>query len=644
MLRTLAAAALLAAAWGPGARRAHAHPGHGPARATPEQDERDEPGEREGDAEGTAPPRPAANPPSIVVEAERHDTAADPTANRTVIEGDTLRRAPAPTLLEAVAAHTPGLHTTTTGTGLLGVGPGSMGGITLRGLGGSPTTGVLTVLDGVPVMQGLFGHPVPDFLTPGAVQQVAVTPGGDSVRYGSGALGGVIRLDSRWRDEPGTGVRGQVGLGAFQTVRARGGLWSRRGAWDGLASVDLLQTAGPREGAGGQRWSAQTAGRWRGPGGLTLVARAWGGRIRSADPGHIDRPTPEAGVVADRAGVSAGLTRPLGPGTLRVRAWSTGGVHRFADRSRVRDLTAGAYAEQEQPLVKGLRVIAGVWADARAGQWRRSEGGTQRIPTEESLAAYGELQVTPHERLTLLGGARVAWLDGRDLRVPFKAGLRWAPHPDWHVRLRHADNVRVPTLAERYLPLPVANPALPPEAASVSELAIGWVRPSAQLGVAGFRTVGRDGIRVFGVPPYAERVAIDRVEVLGLEAEGAVRPLSWLEAQGQLTVHAPGRFTRQLPSRLATVRLRIVDERADLGLSARHLGGLYAANYQREALPDLWDVSARASWTLPGRPLRLTLIARNLLDRANATLPGYPSAPRHAELRIDAWTASTAGP
>ena len=313
-------------------------------------------------------------------------------------------------------------------------------------------------------------------------------------------------------------------------------------------------------------------------------------------------------------------------------------MHRFADRSAVQDLTLGAYAEQEQPLLDGLRAIAGVWADARTGRWRRSEGGIQSIPAEYSLAGYGELRARPHERLTLLGGARLAWLDGRDLRVPYKAGLRWAPLRDLEVRLRHADNLRVPTLAERYLPLPVANPDLPPEAAAVSELAVAWTRSAAHLRLAGFRTVGRDGIRVFGVPPFAERVAIDRIRVHGLEADGAVRFRPWLEVRGQLTLQAPGRFTRQLPSRIATARLHLGDEKAELAVIARHLGGLYDANYRRAGLADVWDLSARASWRLPGLPLRLTLVARNLLDRPNATLPGYPSAPRHAEVRIDGWT------
>jgi outer membrane receptor protein involved in Fe transport len=54
-------------------------------------------------------------------------------------------------------------------------------------VGGSPNTGVLVVVDGRPDMQGLMGHPLPDFYSLSDAGTVSVTEGPASVLYGSNA-------------------------------------------------------------------------------------------------------------------------------------------------------------------------------------------------------------------------------------------------------------------------------------------------------------------------------------------------------------------------------------------------------------------------------------------------------------------------
>ena len=90
-----------------------------------------------------------------------HDApAAETTVEQTALE---IERGNARTVFDAVENLVPSAYVTR--MGILGLGLGESGSMTLRGLGGSPTTELLVVVDGRPDFMGLMGHPLPDFYT-----------------------------------------------------------------------------------------------------------------------------------------------------------------------------------------------------------------------------------------------------------------------------------------------------------------------------------------------------------------------------------------------------------------------------------------------------------------------------------------------
>lgn len=111
----------------------------------------------------------------------------------------------------------PGLFTTSRGVMGYGVSNGAAGGISLRGIGGSPTTGLLVLIDGHPQYMGLMGHPIADAYQSMLAEKVEVVRGPASVLYGSNAMGGVINIVTRRQREDGvrTGVR--LGYGSYDT-------------------------------------------------------------------------------------------------------------------------------------------------------------------------------------------------------------------------------------------------------------------------------------------------------------------------------------------------------------------------------------------------------------------------------------------
>ncbi|MFW6290090.1 MAG: TonB-dependent receptor plug domain-containing protein, partial [Mariniphaga sp.] len=114
------------------------------------------------------------------------------------VERSQIERSNESAILPVLSRRIPGLFVTERGVTGFGVGTGSAGQISMRGVGGTaPNTQVLVLIDGHPQFQGLFGHPLPDAYVSSDVEKVEVIRGPASILYGSNAMGGVINIITR---------------------------------------------------------------------------------------------------------------------------------------------------------------------------------------------------------------------------------------------------------------------------------------------------------------------------------------------------------------------------------------------------------------------------------------------------------------
>ncbi|MGQ9621734.1 MAG: TonB-dependent receptor, partial [Bacteroidales bacterium] len=149
-------------------------------------------------------------------------------------------------LLPVLNGKIPGLFVTERGVMGFGVATGAAGQVSIRGIGGSPTTGVLMLIDGHPQFMGIFGHPLPDSYVASDVEKVEVIRGPASILYGSNAMGGAINIITKKQTEDRLHGNAHVMYGSYNTLKYMASAGYRKNKFSTFLSVNHDQTDGHR--------------------------------------------------------------------------------------------------------------------------------------------------------------------------------------------------------------------------------------------------------------------------------------------------------------------------------------------------------------------------------------------------------------
>ena len=163
-----------------------------------------------------------------------------------VINQKQLSESSASSILPILNGRVPGLFVTERGITGFGVATNAAGQITMRGIGGNPTTGVLVLIDGHPNFMGLFGHPLADSYVASDVQRVEVIRGPASILYGTNAMGGVINIITKQPTLPGIHGNARVMYGSYNTQKYMANAGIRKDKISVFASLNHDQTNGHR--------------------------------------------------------------------------------------------------------------------------------------------------------------------------------------------------------------------------------------------------------------------------------------------------------------------------------------------------------------------------------------------------------------
>lgn len=165
----------------------------------------------------------------------------------TTINNNQLNEYHNSSVLPSLTKHVPGLFTT--GRGLLGYGVAGNGSgrVYMRGIGASPNTDVMVLIDGIPQIASLMGHPVPDAYLTSITDKIEVVSGPSSMLYGSNAMGGVINILSH--NIKNDGLKSEVNIlgGSYGTIESSFSNQIQKGKFNSFVSVDYSTTDGHRK-------------------------------------------------------------------------------------------------------------------------------------------------------------------------------------------------------------------------------------------------------------------------------------------------------------------------------------------------------------------------------------------------------------
>ena len=163
-----------------------------------------------------------------------------------VVTLDQIAESNESSLLPILSGRVPGLFVTERGVTGFGVANGAAGQISVRGIGGNPTTGVLILIDGHPQFMGIMGHPLSDSYVSSDAEKVEVIRGPGSILYGSNAMGGVINIITRKQNIDGFTGDARLMYGAFNTQKYMGLAGYKHNRFSVFGSVNHDQTDGHR--------------------------------------------------------------------------------------------------------------------------------------------------------------------------------------------------------------------------------------------------------------------------------------------------------------------------------------------------------------------------------------------------------------
>jgi len=599
------------------------------AAAAPQAPEGSDDGMPEVDAGATGD---ASAAPIEIVVVGKPSISRDRAQDATLVEGQRLRDSPRASTFEALSQESADVYVPGRGA-MHGVASGGTGGIRIRGLGGSPNSQVLVVEDGVPDYQGIFGHPIPDAYVPFLIDDVLIVKGGDSSLYGTNAMGGVVVIRSRWRDEDGYELSSDSAYGSYATVRETVSGLGRAGPWDLAAGFHTMSTDGHRDGADGDQMVGVTAARYRFAPNLGLTIRNKVVHLEGADPGPAMHPNPDHwyDVWRDTASLQLGWTRERL--RLTMTPYLNVGVHELYDGFHSKDYVGGGIADVElRPSSTTELLLGTAWQHVGGEVNNRITGERSSVSGMTDVSAYGQLSVRPVRQVSLVLGARELLSSRYGAVFLYKGGARWSFYRGFAVHTRVTRNFRQPTIRELYLPYPTANPDLRPEQALNWDVGVGHASEHLEVSCSGYRTEADDLIRYFGVWPSAEVVNIDHILIWGVEGRVGLKELGPASLFVTGNWQDVGRYTRQNPDAKLNFTLELGQELGSdfIGgsVSGEWVHGLFMGDYSRQPIEDVFVMDLTLRYRHQSFERRVSLepyvLLRNLLDRRYAYVEDYP--------------------
>lgn len=559
-----------------------------------------------------------------------------------VVSGKAIERRLEQSLLPTITEEVPGLFITGRGIMGYGVSTGAAGGMKIRGVGGSPTTGVLLLIDGHPQYMGLMGHPLPDAYQAMMAERVEVVRGPASTIYGSNALGGVINIITKKPAEDGVKTNLRAMYGSYNTLSSEVNSALRMGKLSSYLSLGYNRSDGSRENMELSQYSAygkvgyDFTPRWKAFADLNLT------NFDASNPGTISEPMIDNDANVTRGVASFSIENKYYNTSGALKLFYNFGMHEINDGYslsggaprdylfRSTDNMLGVSLYQAVSLFTGSSITAGLDLQRLSGHaWNSyldSRPDQEIIETGiNDAAGYLNVEQRIFAKLLLNAGVRADNNSRTGMEWIPSVGLSFPASDATALKAVVSKGFRNPTIREMYM-FPPQNPNLDPERLMSYELSLSQKLLGYTLGfdVNIFYINGDNAIQTVMRDGKPLNVNTGSIENYGLEVA------SFYKAAPNL------RFSANYSWLNMTYKVEAAPEHKlyagiDYSLSKwwfasgiQHIGNLYTSVAPTNTVKDsftLWSV--RVAYSI-SKLLELSVKGENLLAQKYEINMGYP--------------------
>ena len=541
-------------------------------------------------------------------------------------------------LLPLLTEQVPGLFTTARSVMGYGVSTGAAGGMSLRGIGGSPTTGLLVLIDGHPQYMGLMGHPIADSYQSMLADRVEVVRGPASMLYGSNAMGGVINIVTRKQREDGIKTNLKTAFGSYNTVIAEGSNMIRKGRFSSVVTASYNRSDGHRADMDFEQYGGYAKLGYDFSYAWNIFADVNITHFNASNPGTVTAPLIDNDSHITRGVASLSLENHYERTSGAFKFYYNWGRHKINDgysegespldyRFNSRDYMLGISWYQSAELFKGNRLTVGVDYQHFGGEaWnlfldsRRTDIADKQ---EDEVAGYIDFRQNIGRYVSLDAGVR---LDHHSI-----TGTEWIPQGGVSVHLPYSGELKAmvskgyrnPTIRELFM-FPPANQDLRPERLMNYELSFSQhlLDNALSYNVCLYYINGDNMIQTLRIDGRPLNVNTGKIENWGVEAGFSYRfATAWRVAANYswLRMKYP---VISAPEHKLYVEAGYVQGRWNVSTGMQYVNGLYTS-----VSPDtkenflLWNI--RGSFRV-SKVVSLFVRGENLLAQKYEILAGYP--------------------
>ncbi|MBN1560181.1 TonB-dependent receptor [candidate division KSB1 bacterium] len=564
--------------------------------------------------------------PIVVTATKVAGSQRDLAASVFVIEKELIEQSITSSPLALAMEHIPSMFITERAVMGYGVASGAAGGLSIRGVGGSPVTGVLVLRDGRPDLMGTMGHPLPDAYSLDGLERIEVVRGPASFLYGTNAMGGVINLVSKKMRHDGleTGLRAGAGNYNSQKMNLHHG--GKIGNFDYYATIGTQRTDGHREDSDyngtfstahlGYAWSDRTS----------LELNANYNDIHLLDPGTVEQPFIDHWYDIRRSGADVTFNHEGRYGDSYAKLHGNFGRHEIYDGWRSNDRTVGLMIYHNAKLWAGNTSTLGLDYKNYGGDAEESVKSPVIDYSERHItewAPYIHMQQIFLRKFIASAGMRLEQHQIYGSEVLPKVGLVANVTVSTSMRLSAAKGFRSPSIRELYV-FPPRNEDLLPE--SMWNYELGFTQGiglNATVEAVFFHSQGSNMIRTVYAGGRPQFVNSSDFTHTGYEVMGKCYPTTNLKLSASWSDLNLGDETQGAPEQKLTFYCGYDFGVADLMATVMHAAKLYGNDRRQDKLPDYTVINLAVNFT-PWRTLGLKFSLKNALDQHYQTILGYP--------------------